>query len=106
MGAVSQLEVFFRPKSVAVVGASSDPKKPGYTALKNMISLGYKGKIYPINPRESHILDLPCYKSVLEIKAPVDACVLLVAAELSVRVAKSSVPLDRSAQFKTPLLFP
>jgi len=88
MGAVSQLEVFFRPKSVAVVGASSDPKKPGYTALKNMISLGYKGKIYPINPRESHILDLPCYKSVLEIKAPVDACVLLVAAELSVRVAK------------------
>ncbi len=88
MGAVSQLEVFFRPKSVAVVGASSDPKKPGYTALKNMISLGFKGKIYPINPRESHILDLPCYKSVLEIKEPVDACVLLVAAELSVRVAK------------------
>ena len=33
MGDVSQLEVFFRPKSVAVVGASSDPKKPGYTAL-------------------------------------------------------------------------
>ncbi|OGT76496.1 MAG: hypothetical protein A3I78_08720 [Gammaproteobacteria bacterium RIFCSPLOWO2_02_FULL_56_15] len=87
MGHVSQLEVFFRPKSVAVVGASSDPKKPGYTALKNMISLGYQGKIYPINPRESAILGLPCYRSILEVREPVEACVLLVAAELSVRVA-------------------
>jgi acetyltransferase len=85
---VSQLEVFFRPKSVAVVGASSDPKKPGYTALKNMISLGFKGNIYPINPREESILDLQCYRSILEIKEPVEAVVLLVSAELSVLVAK------------------
>src|SRR3974377_2145860 len=86
--AISALSVFFNPKSVAVVGASSDPKKPGNTALRHMISMGYKGKLYPVNPREKGILGLPCYKSVSEIPEPVDLCVLLVAAELTVPVAQ------------------
>lgn len=82
------LSVFFSPKSVAVVGASSDPKRPGYTALRNMISMGYKGKLFPVNPREKAILGLPCYKSVLDIEGSLELCVLLVSAELSVQVAK------------------
>ncbi len=85
---VSALSVFFNPKSVAVVGASSDPKKPGNTALRHMISMGYKGKLYPVNPREKGILGLPCYKSVSDIPEPVDMCILMVAAELTVAVAK------------------
>ena len=85
---VSDLNVFFSPKSVAVVGASSDPKKPGNTALRHMISMGYKGKLFPVNPREKGILGLPCYRSVKEIPEPVDMCILMVAAELTVPVAK------------------
>jgi acetyltransferase len=85
---VSALRAFFSPKSVAVVGASSDPKKPGNAALRNMISFGYKGKLYPVNPREATVLGLPCYKSVRDIPEPVELCVLLVAAELTVPVAK------------------
>ena len=84
----SVLSVFFNPKSVAVVGASSDPKKPGNTALRHMISMGYKGKLYPVNPREKGILGLPCYKSVSDIPEPVELCILMVAAELTVPVAK------------------
>ena len=86
--AVSALSAFFSPNSVAVVGASSDPKKPGNAALRNMISMGYKGRIYPVNPREETILGLPCYKSVRDIPEPVELCVLLVAAELTLPVAK------------------
>jgi acetyltransferase len=82
------LSVFFNPKSVAVVGASSDPKKPGNTALRHMISMGYKGKLYPVNPREKGILGLPCYKTVSDIPEPVELCILMVAAELTVPVAK------------------
>ena len=85
---VSALSAFFNPKSVAVVGASSDPRKPGNAALRNMISFGYKGKLYPVNPREETVLGLPCYKSVRDIPEPVELCVLLVAAELTVQVAK------------------
>ncbi len=71
-----------------MVGASSDPKKPGNTALRNMISMGYQGRIYPINPREPEILGLPCFKSVRDVPGPVEACVLLVSAEMTVPVAK------------------
>jgi acyl-CoA synthetase (NDP forming) len=53
-----------------------------------MISMGYKGKLYPVNPREKGILGLPCYKSVSDIPEPVELCILMVAAELTVPVAK------------------
>ena len=39
-----------QPKSIAVVGASAQPGKIGYTVIENLIKGGYKGKIYPINP--------------------------------------------------------
>ncbi len=42
-------ESFFNPKSVAIVGASRTKGKVGYEILSNMISAGYKGKIYPVN---------------------------------------------------------
>ncbi len=89
------LDVFFRPKSVAMVGASSDPKKPGNTALKNLVSMGYKGRVFPINPREDSILGFRCYKNMLEIPEPVDICVLLVSAELTMQVAKELVERKR-----------
>ena len=92
---ISALGAFFRPKSVAVVGASSDPKKPGNTALRNMISMGYKGRIFPINPREQSILGLPCFKSVLDVPEPIELCVLLVSADLTLQVAKELVQRKR-----------
>jgi len=76
---------------VAIVGASSDPKKVGNTALKNLVSMGYKGKIYPVNPREDSILGFRCYRNMLEIPEPVDACVLLVSADLTMQVADELV---------------
>jgi acyl-CoA synthetase (NDP forming) len=91
------LETFFNPRSVAIVGASSDPKKPGHTALKNLVSMGYKGKVFPINPREDSILGHRCYKNMLEIPEPVDLCVLLVSAELTGAVAGELV--ERKSRF-------
>jgi acetyltransferase len=91
------LSIFFNPKSVAIVGASSDPKKPGNTALKNLISMGYKGRVFPINPREETILGFRSYKSMLEIPEPVDICVLLVSADLTMQVAKELV--QRKSRF-------
>jgi acetate---CoA ligase (ADP-forming) len=101
MGKISSLDAFFKPKSVAIVGASSDPKKPGYTALKNLVSMGYKGKVFPINLREESILGFRCYKSVLDISEPVEACVLLVSADLTMQVAKELV--QRKSQFNDVL---
>jgi acetate---CoA ligase (ADP-forming) len=95
MGKASQLDAFFKPKSVAIVGASSDPKKVGNTALKNLVSMGYQGKVFPINPREDSILGIRCYKSMLDIPEPVEACVLLVSADLTMQVADELVQRKR-----------
>ena len=91
MGNISSLDAFFKPKSVAIVGASSDPKKPGHTALKNLVSMGYQGNIFPVNPREEYILGFRCYKNTLDIPDPVEACVLLVSADLTMQVADELV---------------
>jgi acetate---CoA ligase (ADP-forming) len=92
---ISALDAFFRPKSVAIVGASSDPKKVGHTALKNLVSMGYKGKVFPINPREDSILGFRCYSSMLDIPEPVDLCVLLVSADLTMQVADELIQRKR-----------
>jgi acetyltransferase len=91
MGKISSLDAFFKPKSVAIVGASSDPKKVGHTALKNLVSMGYQGKVFPINPREDSILGFRCYKNMLDVPEPVDLCVLLVSADLTLKVANELV---------------
>jgi acyl-CoA synthetase (NDP forming) len=92
---VSALGAFFKPQSVAIVGASSDPSKPGNTALQNLKSMGYRGRVYPINPREESILGFPSYKSLLDIPEPVEICVLLVSADLTLRVSKELVERKR-----------
>jgi acetate---CoA ligase (ADP-forming) len=95
MGKISPLDAFFKPKSVAIVGASSDPRKVGHTALKNLVSMGYQGKIFPINPREDSILGFRCYQSMGDIPEPVEACVLLVSADLTMQVADELVQRKR-----------
>ncbi|MEM4694823.1 MAG: CoA-binding protein, partial [Ignisphaera sp.] len=52
------LEYLFKPKSVAIIGASREPGKVGHAILKNIIESGYKGEIYPVNPKADKILGL------------------------------------------------
>lgn len=67
---VSLLEKFrplFYPESVALVGASQNPSKIGYLALKNMLQWGFPGKIFPINPDCSQLMGLKVYPSLTAI---------------------------------------
>ena len=72
------LDTFFRPQSVAIVGASRDPEKLGYAVLVNLKEGGYKGRLYPVNPKADEILGLKAYPSVLEIPDPVDLAVVVI----------------------------
>ncbi len=74
------LETFFSPQSVAVVGASRDVEKLGYAVLNNIITSGFAGKIYPINPKADEILDLKAYPSVLDVPGPIDLAVIVIPA--------------------------
>lgn len=82
------LEAFFAPKSVAVIGASRNPQKLGYGVLSNIIESGFKGNVYPVNPKAGQILGLKCYPSVLDIPDEVDLAVIVVPAPLVPDVAE------------------
>jgi len=77
-----------KPKSVAVVGASSTPGKIGHTVVKNLIESGFKGGIYPVNPSADEILGLKCYPEITDIHDPVDAAVITVPAKFVLEVTK------------------
>jgi acetyltransferase len=74
----NMLEKFFKPESIAVIGASRTPGKVGYDILKNIIQYGYSGKIFPINPGASEILGLKAYPSIIDIKEDIDLAVIAV----------------------------
>jgi len=66
------LDALFKPKSVAIVGASNNPFSIGHIVMQNLLDHNFKGPIYPINPRQETILGLRCHNSLLDIEDPVD----------------------------------
>lgn len=78
----TSMEMFFTPKSVALVGASATPGKIGNSVLESMAKYDYKGTVYPINPKQKEILGIKCYPSLSEIPGKVD--LVIVCVDLSV----------------------
>jgi acetyltransferase len=71
------LDYFFHPKSVAVIGASSNTSKGGYHILKNL-TMGFKGKIYPVNKSYTEILGMPCYPDIASIPGNIDLAIYFI----------------------------
>jgi acyl-CoA synthetase (NDP forming) len=73
------MDYVFHPRSVAVVGASSDPEKERSSGwVGRLVQFGYKGKIYPINPKAREILGLRAYASVRDIQGPIDYAIITI----------------------------
>ena len=85
---MAELTALFRPQSVAVVGASKQPGKIGNAVMKNILASGYRGAVYPINPKESEILGVTCHPSVSAVPANIDMAVLSVPAAQVLAVAR------------------
>lgn len=76
---MSNLDFIFKPKSVAIVGASSKEGSIGNDVVKNLAQ-GFAGQIYPINPRSEEVNGIKCYPTLTAIAAPVDLIVVIVPA--------------------------
>ena len=83
------LKALFEPKVIAVVGASRRTEAVGYAILKNLLQTGYKGKIYPVNPKASDILGVKCIPTVAEIPEAIDLAVFI--------IPSASVPAELEA---------
>ena len=78
---IKNLDNIFKPKSVAIIGASATPNKIGNVLMKNFLENKYQGKIYPINPKYPQIMGLKCYKSVVEVPGKIDCVIIATPAE-------------------------
>jgi acyl-CoA synthetase (NDP forming) len=84
------MDFFFKPKGVAVVGATPEPYHGGQYLVANLIS-GYEGPIYPVNPKYHEVLGLKCYPKVSDIEGPLDLALIFVPAQTVPQVLKDCV---------------
>ncbi|MCS7104813.1 MAG: acetate--CoA ligase family protein [Thermofilaceae archaeon] len=76
------IQAIIRPRSIAVIGASRDPSKIGFRILHNVLSSGFRGPVYAVNPNADEVLGLKCYRSVVDVPGFVDLAVVAVPARL------------------------
>lgn len=86
-----KLTQFFEPKSVAIIGASSNPGSPGHEVIRNILSNDYVGKIYLVNPKGGNILGLPVYPSIYGLPDGVDLAVIIIPANLTAVAVRECV---------------
>jgi acetyl coenzyme A synthetase (ADP forming)-like protein len=77
---VAELKPLFEPHSIAVIGASNATDKWGNWMVTRPVKSGYRGQIYPVNPKEKEVFGLKAYAKVTDIPAPVDLAIITVPA--------------------------
>lgn len=81
MAEFKNLQSLFNPKSIAIIGASERVGSAGKLVISNLINLGYKGEIFPINPKFDEIMGLKSYKSLSDIGKPVEMVAILLGSQ-------------------------
>ncbi len=84
------MEFFFEPEGIAVIGASATPGKIGHEILRSIASSGYRGGIFPVNPRVEEIAGFRTYPSITEIEDRVDLAVMVIPASKLVDIMVQS----------------
>jgi succinyl-CoA synthetase alpha subunit/RimJ/RimL family protein N-acetyltransferase len=87
ISAVNALKLFFQPRAVAVIGASRQRGTIGGEIFHNLLSYGFNGLIYPVNPTATSIENVKAYPSIEAVPGPVDLAVIVVPAAKVVQVA-------------------
>jgi len=88
---MTDFNCFFAPRSLAFLGASTDTKKWGFRILANVLTGGFQGKIYPVNPKGGEVLGLKVYSTIEEIPEVPDLAVIVVPPPAMVETIKECV---------------
>ncbi|MFB0561902.1 MAG: acetate--CoA ligase family protein [Candidatus Lokiarchaeia archaeon] len=91
---ISQIDAIFKPRSIAITGASDKKARLGNMLLYNFIDIGYEGKLYPINPDEETVMGLKSYPSLKDIEGPVDLLVVSLHPDKVPQVIEEAVEKD------------
>ncbi|WP_455241821.1 CoA-binding protein, partial [Petrachloros mirabilis] len=83
---VESLKPFFRPRTVAVIGASRDRTGVGHRLLESLLGSRFSGTIFPVNPHATEIAGLPVYSKLTAVPDPVDLAIVAVPPDLVLSV--------------------
>src|SRR5665811_864560 len=90
------MKTFFRPSSIAVIGASAREDSLGGQIINNLL-YGYKEAIYPVNPNYKEIKGLRCFPTVEAIPASVDMAIVIVPAP--------ALPARQASEYGVPIVW-
>ncbi|HEX8950150.1 MAG TPA: bifunctional acetate--CoA ligase family protein/GNAT family N-acetyltransferase [Dissulfurispiraceae bacterium] len=78
---IKNIEAFFNPRRIAVIGASEEPGSIGHFIFRNMIGKGFKGVVYPVHPSAEAIQGVEAFRNISAIPHDIDLALLAVPAE-------------------------
>ncbi|MCK4764687.1 MAG: acetate--CoA ligase family protein [Candidatus Aminicenantes bacterium] len=84
-------DTMLRPRSIAVIGASENTAKVGYSVLANLLAEGFPGDIYPINPTKKTIQGVKCYPSLADVPGVIDLAVIMIGRDHVLQVLKDCI---------------
>ncbi len=79
---MSNFEFLFNPRAIAVIGASPEANRPGAQTVRALQEYGYKGGVYPVNPKYQELAGLRCFAAIKEVPSPCDIAVIALPAAL------------------------
>ncbi|MFZ2189130.1 MAG: acetate--CoA ligase family protein [Candidatus Moraniibacteriota bacterium] len=85
------LEKLFNPQSIAIVGASQEVGKVGTVIAKNILELGYAGKVFLVNPKYDQISNTKCYHKLTDVEGEVDLVIMAIPAKFVVSEIRENV---------------
>ncbi len=85
------LDALFRPRSIAILGASDDPTRISGRPVRYLIEGGFAGPIYPVNPNRATVQGLTAYKALAEVPEVPDVALLAVPAGLTEQAVRECV---------------
>ena len=88
---MDRLDAVFSPETIAVIGASNQKGKVGHDIFANILSGGYTGTLYPVNPKAKSVLSVKCYTSIGNIPDPIDLAMIILPPKAALEAVKESI---------------
>jgi len=77
---ITKLDSIFRPKRIALIGVSNNPDSVGGITLRNLVSGGFGGVVYPVNPKREAVMGIPCFPTVKSLPKTPDLAIIMTSA--------------------------
>src|SRR3989304_6805856 len=84
----NNIEYIISPRSIAVVGATNRPGSVGLAVFRNILTAGFQGVLYPVNPKWKSVQSVKAYPKLMDIPDEVDLAVIIVPAEMACSLLK------------------